>query len=152
LLNAADLTATVAQITAITQEIIQHREARLAELRQKLRARVDQERDALRVRHPNVDPDVMAETLDALDMLVPADDGAVTADLLEARLAAVQSAVTRAAHALDEVVARDRLATVPIAEIAPDLITSPDDLAGTVERLQRRVAELLADGRQVRLT
>ena len=94
----------------------------------------------------------MAETLARFDQLVPASGEVVAVELLEARLDAVQKAATDVAHAIDKIVAKERLATVPIAEIAPDLIRTPGDLDLVVERLRKLVAELLGDDKEVRLT
>lgn len=152
LLHAGDLAGKLGRITAITAAIGEHRDERLAELRAALATRTEAERHAIRARYPTVDPDVMAETLARLDQLVPTDGEEVPVELLEARLDAVQKAAADVAHALDKVVAKERLATVPVAEIAPDLIRTPEDLKLVVERLEKRVAELLGDDKEVRLT
>lgn len=152
LLAAGDLAGKLGRINAITSAITEHRGNQLAELRAELVRRMDEERAALRARYPGVDPDTMAETLGQLEQLVPDKDAEVGAEVLEARLTAIHATAVQVAHALDTVVAQDRLATVPISEIAPDLIRTPDDLTLIVERLQKRVAELLGDEKEVRLT
>jgi len=152
LLDAGDLVGKLARISAITSAITAHRKKRLADLRADLRARMTAEQASLRSRYAGVDPDAMAETLARLDHLVPDDGDEISPELLVARLAAVQATVADVAHALDVIVAKDRLATVPISEIAPELIRTPDELVVVVERLQKRVAELLGDDKEVRLT
>ena len=152
LLDGGDLAGKLGRITAIVSAITAHRAARLAELRASLIARVDAESTAIRARCPSVPSDVMAETLARFDQLVPASGEVVAVELLEARLDAVQKAATDVAHAIDKIVAKERLATVPIAEIAPDLIRTPGDLDLVVERLRKLVAELLGDDKEVRLT
>ena len=152
LLDAGDLAGKLGRMMAIASAIAAHRVSRLAELRADLVARMDAERAAIRARYPSVDPDVMAETLGRLDQLVPAEGEAVAVELLEARLDAVQKAAADVTHALDKVVAKERLATLPVAEIAPDLIRTTEDLKLVVERLEKRVAELLGDDKEVRLS
>ena len=152
LLDAGHLSDKLGRITAITAGIKAHRAARLAELSADLVQRIGDERAAMRARYPVVDPDVMAETLSRLEQLVPTHGEEVAADVLAARLDAVQKAVDDVAHALDKVIAKERLATVPISEIAPDLIRTPEDLTLVSEQLQKRVAELLGDDKEVRLT
>ncbi len=152
LLDAGDLADKLGRITAITGAITAHRSARLAKLRAELVQRMEGERAAIRARYPAVDPDVMAETLSRLDQLNPVEGEEVGTDVLAARLDAIQKAAADVAHALDKVIAKERLATVPISEIAPDLIRTSDDLTLVVERLQKQVAELLGDDKEVRLT
>jgi hypothetical protein len=152
LLAAGDLADKFGRITTITAAITGHRDARLAELRAQLVSELEAEEAALRARYPTIDADVMAETLASLEELVPAGDEEVGIDVLSARLDALPKAVAEVAHALDHVIARERLATVPIREVAPDLIRTPDDLDVVTERLKRRVTELLADDKEVRLT
>jgi hypothetical protein len=53
---------------------------------------------------------------------------------------------------LDEVVARDRLATVRASDVVADLITTQEDLDAALERIRSQIESLLADGKQVRLT
>lgn len=152
LLNAGDLVNRLGRITAITSAITGHRAAQLAEVQANLAGRVDDERASLRSRYASVDGDVMAETLGRLDQLIPREGDDVTADVLQARIDAVEKAAADVAHALDRVIAKDRLATVPIADVAPDLIRTTDDLDLVLDRLKKRVMELLADTKEVRLT
>jgi hypothetical protein len=151
LLEAGDLAGKLGRITTITSAISEHRANRLAELRAELRARVEAERADLLARYQGVDTDAITETLARLAQLVPDDTANVGPDVLEARLTAVQSTAADVAHALDVVAAGPRLATVQVSEIAPDLIRTPEELAVVVERLHRRVAELLGDRKEVRL-
>jgi hypothetical protein len=151
LLGAGDLAGKLGRITAITSAITDYRQTRLVELRTQMRQRLEHEEAMLRARYPGVDSDAMAETLSRLAQLVPDENDAATAELLEARLAVVDATSADVAHALDVIVAKDRLATVPIHEIAPELIRTPDELNIVVERLQKRVAELLGDDKEVRL-
>jgi hypothetical protein len=152
LLAAGDLAGKLGRISAIASAITEQRASQLAELRAELIRRMDEERAALQARYPAVDPDTLAETLGQLEQLVPDEDAEVSPEVLEARLTAIHTTAAQVAHALDTVVAQDRLATVPISEIAPDLIRTPDDLNLVVERLQKRVAELLGDEKEVRQT
>lgn len=152
ILETGLLTQRTGRITTITDAICAHREQRLNDLRERIRQRVETEQRALRARFPSVDPDAMAETVRDLDKLVPTTDDDVSAALLEARLSAVQATARHAAHALDVVVAQERLATVDVAEIAPELIRTPEELAAVVERLDKSVRELLANDKEVRLS
>lgn len=152
LLDAGDLVSKLGRITAITAAITAYRSSRLAELRAELVRRMHQKRAAIRSRYPAVDPDVMAETLARLDQLVPGEDEQIEPEVLATRLDVIQKAADDVAHALDKVIAKERLATVAISEVAPDLIRTSDDLQLVVERLHKRVAELLADDKEVRLT
>ncbi len=152
LLAAGDLAGKLGRITAIASAVTAHRAARLTELRAQLVARTEAERAAISTRFPNVEADVLGETMARLDQLVPAEGEEVAAEVLEARLDAVEKAATEVAHALDKVVAKERLATVAVADIAPDLIRTPEDLDLVVERLKKRVTELLGDEKEVRLT
>jgi hypothetical protein len=151
LLDAGDLVGKLARISAITSAIVAYRESRLAELQAELHQRVEDERVGLAARHPEVDADALVETMARLEQLVPDGTDEVGPEVLESRLAAFQSTVAEVDHELDVIVAKDRLFTVPISEIAPDLIRTTEDLAIVVERLDRRVAELLGD-KDVRLT
>ena len=152
LLDAGDLAGKLGRITAITSAITAYRTHRLGELRSVLRQRVTEERAALTARYPGVAVDTITETLARLDQLVPDDSEEVPPELLEAHLSAIKSTAAEVAHALDVVIANHRLATLSISDIAPDLIRSADELAIVIERLQRRVAELLGDEKEVRLT
>jgi hypothetical protein len=152
LLAVGDLAGKLGRITAITTAIRSHREERLASLRGELRLRMEEEKAGLRARYPGVDPDAMAETLAQLENLVPAEGVDASPELLEARLTAIQATAAQVAHALDVLVAKERLAIVPVSEIAPELIRTADELTVVVERLHKRVAELLGDDKEVRLT
>jgi hypothetical protein len=152
LLDAGELVGKIGRISTITSAITAHRKKQLAELRTELRKRVADERAALRAQYPGVEADAIEETLSRLDQLVPSEGDEIAPELLEARLTAIHGTTADVAHALDVVVAKDRLATVPISEIAPELIRTPGELVTVVERLQRRVAELLGDDKEVRLT
>ena len=151
LLEAGDLVGKLGRITAVTSAISAKRANRLAELRAELRQRVEAERADLLARYQGVDTDAITETLARLDQLVPDDTANVGPDVLEARLTVIQSTAAEVAHALDVSTAGERLATVQVSEIAPDLIRTPEELAVVVERIQRRVAELLGDRKEVRL-
>lgn len=151
ILEAGDLAGKLGRITTITSTITTHRAKQLIELRAELRKHVEAARTDLLVRYQGIGADAMTETLARLEQLVPNDAADVGTDVLEARLAAVQSTAADVAHALDVVAAGARLATVNVSEIAPDLIRTPEELTGVVERLHRRVAELLGDRKEVRL-
>ncbi|MEZ5230867.1 MAG: hypothetical protein R2710_30595 [Acidimicrobiales bacterium] len=93
----------------------------------------------------------MQEALAPLDSLAAsATDGADPA-VLEARLNAVTAVAAKAGQGLDEVVARGRLATVPVADLAPHLIETAEQLDDVLTRVRQRVGELIAEGKQVRL-
>lgn len=152
LLDAGDLAQKVGRMSSIVSAISDYRAALRAELGAALAARIEAARADIVARYPNVDPDVVAETLGRLNRLVPAEGEEAPSELLKARLESVEMAAAGVAHALDEVVAMERLATISVAEIAPDLIRTNEDLELVAERLKRRVAELLADDKEVRLT
>jgi hypothetical protein len=151
LLHAGDLAAKLGRIMAITSAITTHRSNRLSDLRAELRERIDNECFSLSARYPGVNADSMAEILARLAQLAPADTEHPAPELVEARLSAFESTAADVAHQLDILVAKDRLFTIRISEIAPDLIRTPPELAVVVERLQRRIAELLGDDKEVRL-
>lgn len=152
LVDGGDLAGKFGRIASLTATIDAHRADRLRELRSELGQRVEEERATLRTRYAGVDADAMAETMSRLNQLVPTDDEAIQPELLEARLSSIQTTTADVAHALDVLVAKERLATVRVSEIAPELIRTPDELAVVVERLQKRVTELLGDDREVRLS
>ncbi len=140
------------RIAAIADAICAHRDKRVLELREYVKQRVEAERRSLQVRFPGVDPDAMAETVRDLEKLVPGEGDDVPAEVLEARLGAVQETARHVAHALDVVVAQERLATLAVGEIAPELIRTAEDLEGVLKRLDTRVRELLSDDKEVRLS
>jgi len=152
LLAAGELATKLGRIVALANGIEKARTERLRSIRERLQKAVAEERDSLSTRYAQLEPDVIAEALADLDRLVPADGDGTSADVLEARCDAISTTAAKVQRRLDEVIARDRLATVSVTEVVADLITSPDDLDAALERIRARVEGLLADGKQVRLT
>jgi hypothetical protein len=152
LLEAGDIAPEHGRIIALANAIENARTQRIRTVRERLVQAVALERDTLSANYTQLEPDVVAETLLDLDRLIPADDLGTTAELLEARCDAISTTAAKVRQRLDEIIARDRLATVSVAEVVADLIVSPDDLDAALERIRGNVEELLADGKQVRLT
>jgi hypothetical protein len=152
LLESGDLVGHMGRILAITTTATAARVQVLDDLRAELRRRIDDERAELRRRYPPVEPDVMGEALRAIDALLPSEGDEPSPELLEARLGALHDAAGRVAAGLDKVLAREKLEVVRIAEIAPDLIRTPEDLLKVKERLDHRISELLTANKEIRLS
>ncbi|WP_120314218.1 BREX system P-loop protein BrxC [Mycolicibacterium monacense] len=151
LIDAGDIASELARIIALAQAVDNARKERLQTVRERLVEAVAAERNVLSGNYTQLESDVVAEALTDLDRLIPADDQEVSAEVMEARCDSISTTVARVRQRLDEVVARDRLATISVAEVVADLIASPEDLTAALQRIQASVEELLADGKQVRL-
>lgn len=152
LLAAGDLAGKLGRIVAIAGSIQKAREQHLENARSTLADAVAAERTAISERYTQIDETVVNEALSELDKLVPPEGDGTSADVLEARCSAVPATAEKVRQRLDEVIARDRLATVRASDVVADLITSPEDLDAALERIRTRVEALLADGKQVRLS
>ncbi len=152
LMDSGQLLGKFAQIESIVVALEQHRENRVRQLRDTIDAAVADERAQLLARHPGLAADAVEEAVRPLEKL--SIDAAAQNDptLLEAKIGAVAGTAATIARSLDEVVARGRLATVAIADLAPHLIETPEQLDDVLARARQRVSELLADGKQVRLS
>lgn len=151
LLQSGDFVGKFARIDTITNSLEAFETAQVEAIRARLAAAVAAERATLVARHPTLDNAAVDEALAPLEELATsAADGADPA-MLEARLNSVTATAAKVGQGLDEVVARGRLATVPVADLAPHLIETAEQLDDVLIRVRQRVSELIAEGKQVRL-
>jgi len=152
LLATGDLANKLGRIVALTASIDAARTAHIEKCRAELADKIQHEQAVLTAKYPTIDPAVVTEAVAQLERLVPSVDESTTPELLQARREALSATVDRVRQRLDEVVARDRLATVRASDVVADLITTQEDLDAALERIRSQIESLLADGKQVRLT
>jgi hypothetical protein len=152
LLAAGDIATHRADIAAATATIDNARSEVAAFEHQAAQQVLADMRSELRRRHETLEPAIVDEALRDIDGVVPDDPAAFRAGDLDGYRYRLDQAKTKAEHLLAETEAAGRLATVVVADIAPDLITSAEQLDGVLAAIRRSVEEHLADERQVRLT
>ena len=152
LLEAGDLPNKLGRIIALTGSIDAARTAFIEKCRAELAERVEHAQKVLAAKYPTLDQTIVTEALGQLELLIPGIGESSTPELLQARTESLGTTVDRVRQRLDEVVARDRLATVRASDVVSDLITTQEDLDAALERIRSQVESLLADGKQVRLT
>lgn len=151
-MESGDLIGKFGEIEATVSAIESYRDDRVRALRDKISDAVQRERATLIARHPGLAEDAVHEALRPLEKLSTDAETQEDIGLLEAKHGTISTVAATVAVQLDEAVARGRLANLAISDLAPHLIETPAQLDEVLARTRHRVSELLADGKQVRLS